>query len=60
MVKVWKDAGEVTKTFDIEERLYTYEDMMKSIPNFDKSEEVEKVYQKKKTKGPKVKNRKNK
>ena len=60
MVKVWKDAGEVTKTFDIEERLYTYEDMMKSIPNFDKSEEVEKVYQKKKTKGSKAKKRKNK
>ena len=59
MVKVWRDAVEVTKTFDIEERLYTYEDMMKSIPNFDKSE-VEKVYQKKKTKGPKTKKRKNK
>jgi hypothetical protein len=59
MVKVWKDAGEVTKTFDIEGRLYTYEDMMKSIPNFDKSE-VEEVYQREKTKGPKAKKRKNK
>jgi hypothetical protein len=59
MVKVWKDAGEVTKTFDIEERLYTYEDMMKSIPNFDKSE-IEEVCQRKKTKGPKAKKRKNK
>jgi hypothetical protein len=52
MVKVWKDAGEVTKTFDIEERLYTYEDMMKSIPNFDKSE-IKEIYQKKIYKGPK-------
>ena len=60
MVKVWKDAGEVTKTFDIDKNLYIYEDMMKSIPNFDKSEEVEKVYQKKKPKGTKVKKRKNK
>jgi hypothetical protein len=32
---------------------------MKSIPNFDKSE-VEEVYQREKTKGPKAKKRKNK
>ena len=51
-IKVWKDAHEVTKTFDVDPKLWEYEDLMKSIPNFDKSE-IKEIYQKKIYKGPK-------
>ena len=32
MVKVWKDAGEVTKTFDIDKNLYEEFEAVTSVP----------------------------
>ncbi|HSQ90010.1 hypothetical protein [Romboutsia sp.] len=46
-MKVWKDAGEIAKTTLLKEELYKYDNLMKSKPNFDKTQGAKKVYQRK-------------
>jgi hypothetical protein len=47
MVKKWIDAGEIADADITPKRLWEYEDLMKGIPNFDKSEGAKKIYSKK-------------
>lgn len=47
MVKRWVDAGEIAKTEDIDKEHWEYEELMRVVPNFDKSEGAHKIYQKK-------------
>ena len=48
MVKRWKEIDEVIKpTIEIPKELYKYDDIMKEIPNFDKTDGAKKVYERK-------------
>lgn len=47
MVKKWIDAGLIADSEYITEDLYMYDDLMKQIPNFDKSEGAKKVFERK-------------
>lgn len=46
-MKKWIDASEIATTTVLDEKLYRYDDLMKSKPNFDKSTGARKIYQRK-------------
>lgn len=39
MAKRWIDGNKISEVTEMPEDLYRYEDLMKSVPNFDKSKE---------------------
>lgn len=39
MVKKWIDGNKIADVTEIPEKLYKYEEVMREIPNFDKSKE---------------------
>lgn len=46
-MKHWIDADKIAKVTDIPEDLYKYDDLMKEVPNFDKTDGAKKVYSRK-------------
>lgn len=47
MTKKWIDANKIAEVTEIPEDLYKYDDLMKSVPNFDKNDGAKKVYSRK-------------
>lgn len=47
MAKRWIDGNKISEVTEMPEDLYRYEDLMKSVPNFDKSDGAKKVYSRK-------------
>lgn len=46
-MKRWIDADKIAKVTDIPEDLYKYDDLMKEVPNFDKTDGAKRVYSRK-------------
>lgn len=46
-MKRWIDAGLIAEVTEIPEDLFKYDDLMKSVPNFDKTDGAKKVYSRK-------------
>lgn len=46
-MKRWIDADKIAKVTDIPEDLYKYDDLMKEVPNFDKTDGAKKVFERK-------------
>lgn len=47
MAKKWIDANKIAEVTEMPEDLFKYDDLMKSVPNFDKSDGAKKVYSRK-------------
>lgn len=47
MAKKWIDGNKIAEVTEIPEDLYRYDDLMKSVPNFDKTDGAKKVYSRK-------------
>lgn len=47
MVKKYVDIDRVINTSILDKSLYRYDDLMKSVPNFDKSDGAKKIFQRK-------------
>lgn len=47
MAKKWIDANKIAEVTEIPENLYKYDDLMKEVPNFDKTDGAKKVYSRK-------------
>lgn len=43
--KKWIDGNKIADVTEVPKDLYGYDDLMKSVPNFDKSEGAKKIYQ---------------
>lgn len=46
-MKRWIDAGLIAEVTEMPEDLFKYDDLMKSVPNFDKTDGAKKVYSRK-------------
>lgn len=46
-MKRWIDAGLIAERDEVPNELYEFDDLMKSVPNFDKSDGAKKVYSRK-------------
>lgn len=47
MAKKWIDAGLIAEVTEMPEDLFKYDDLMKSVPNFDKTDGAKRVYSRK-------------
>ncbi|WMT80648.1 hypothetical protein [Terrisporobacter mayombei] len=47
MAKKWIDGNKIAEVTEMPEDLYRYDDLMKSVPNFDKTDGAKKVYSRK-------------
>lgn len=46
-MKRWIDAGLIAERDEVPNELYEFDDLMKSVPNFDKSDGAKKIFQRK-------------
>ena len=47
MAKKWIDANKIAEVTEMPEYLYRYDDLMKSVPNFDKTDGAKRIFQRK-------------
>lgn len=47
MAKKWIDGNKIAEVTEMPEDLYRYDDLMKSVPNFDKTDGAKKIFQRK-------------